>query len=339
MSRAGRLSTVVVLVALTACAAPAPAPSAETVPGTMGASSAAASTLPSEVTPAGWRPVADAPLARLEMATAAHQGQIWLVGGLDPTGGALDEVRIWNPSTETWSEGPSVPVPIHHAALVSDGERLILIGGYVGSAFNAPTDQTWVLGGAGATAWEAGPPLPGPRGAGAAAWDGERVVFAGGVSPSGVVADVFVLTAEAWAELGDLPRPREHVAAASDGAGRVWFLGGRVGNLVTNMADVALVEGDDVRSLGSLPTPRGGVAAFHVPGIGACLTGGEGPDGAFTQVECVDAEGGITTLPAMAHPRHGHGAAVVDAIAYVLLGGPTPGLSVQASIEALDVGG
>jgi hypothetical protein len=34
--------------------------------------------------------------------------------------------------------------------------------------------------------------------------------------------------------------------------------------------------------------------------------------------------------------RHGHGAAVVDGIAYVLMGGPTPGLSAQSSVESLD---
>jgi hypothetical protein len=252
-------------------------------------------------------------------------------------GEAVNEVEILDPQTGAWSSGPALPTGVHHAALVSDGDRLILIGGYVGASFNEPTDLVLILAD-GADAWTSGPRLPEARGAGAAAWDGSRVVFAGGVGPGGVSADVFALANDAWTRIGAMPRTREHLAAASDGEGRTWLLGGRIGGLDANLADVDLVSGSAITSLQPLPTPRGGVAAFFLPSVGACLTGGEAVDGALGTVECSAPDGNVTTLPDMRVQRHGHGAAVIGATAYVLLGGPTPGLSTQASVERLTVG-
>jgi hypothetical protein len=338
MPRAGLIGLLTVLAA--ACAAPGPSesPASTAAMSSLPATSAEASVTTSPGLNTAWRALPDAPFARLEMATAAFEDRIWTVGGLLATGEGLTEVAILDPTAGTWSDGPSLPVPLHHAALVSDGERLRVVGGYVGSAFNLPAAETWVLE-PGAESWAAGPSLPDPRAAGAAAWDGERIVYGGGVGPNGVEDEVYVLAGDAWEELGGLPTLREHLAAASDGAGTVWFLGGRVASLESNLADVALVTGDEITSIGELPTARGGVAAFFVPGIGGCLTGGEAPDRAFAEVECIDAAGRVTTLAPMANVRHGHGAAVVGSTAYVVLGGPTPGFSAHASVEALDIGG
>ncbi len=286
--------------------------------------------------PDRWQQLADAPFARLEMAVAAHDGRIFLAGGLSPLGDALTDVEIFDPATGAWTEGPSLPTGIHHAALVSDGERLMLIGGYLGSEFNRPSELVLELS-AGSEAWTEGPVMPEARAAGAAAWDGSRVVYAGGVGTGGVAADVYALRDGMWSRIGSMGQTREHLAATSDGAGTVWLLGGRVGSLDTNLADVELVIGSEIEAIGSLPTARGGVAAFHHPRLGACLTGGEAPAFAFTSVECIDAAGAVVTLPELNEPHHGHGAAVVDGVAYVILGGPEPTLSAGSTIESLEM--
>lgn len=265
------------------------------------------------------------------MATAVHDGRFWLAGGLDPDGSASNEVRVFDAASGDWTDGPSLPAAVHHASLVSDGTRL-LMGGYAAPGFG-PTDAVWLLSD-GADAWTAGPPLPEPRGAGAAAWDGTRALYGGGLGQLGVRDEIFAFDGEAWSSVAGLSQAREHLGAASDGAGRTWFLGGRLGGIDTNLGTVDLVEGAAVAAIGEL-SPRGGVAAFLVPGIGACLTGGEAPLRALTLVECMDAGGRITALPEMTQTRHGHGAGVVDGVAWVLLGGPTPGLSAQSSVERL----
>ena len=283
---------------------------------------------------AGWREGPEAPFARLEMATATLDGRIWMAGGLEADGAVSDALAIFDPATGEWSDGPPLPAAVHHAALASDGDRLVLIGGYLGAG-NAPTEAVHVFDPA-TGAWEAGPPLPEPRAAGAATYDGSRIVYGGGVGPGGVRNELFALADGGWSLVGTLTRAREHLAATTDGSGRAWFMGGRQGGLDLNVGDVDLVEGSSVRRLPSV-SPRGGVAAFMVPGIGACLTGGEAPSFAFTTVECVDASGRITALPEMGQRRHGHGVAVVDGVAYALLGGEVPGLSASSTTELLNL--
>lgn len=285
---------------------------------------------------AGWVKRAAAPIALTEVAAAAHQGRIWVAGGLGDDGRAVDRLLIYDPAGDAWADGPSLPERVHHAALVSDGEALMLIGGYAGDGFDRPTAAVWRLENGAAGSWSPAEPLPEPRGAGAAAWNGrDGVMFGGGVGPGGPSADVFVLEQGRWRLLARLSRAREHLAASSLGAGSVSFLGGRDagGNLGT--VDLVSQEGVVGRTE-DLPTTRGGIAAFSAGALGDCVVGGEGPDGTFGTVECIGAIT-TTTLPGLAVPRHGLGAAFMDGRAYVVLGGPRPGLTVSAVVEVLDL--
>jgi Galactose oxidase, central domain len=285
---------------------------------------------------ASWTTIAaTAPLELLEIAVAARAGRIWVAGGLRADGSASDEVFVLDPAAGTWTTGPSLPEAVHHSSMVSTPEGLVLVGGDVGNALTTATAAVRVLAD-GATAWTDGTFLPDARAAGAAAFDGTRIVYAGGVKPGGIANEVFARTGGgAWERIGRLPVAREHLAATTDGAGRTFVLGGRVGGLDRNLAIVDMVEGTMVTTVGELPTKRGGVAAFWWPSVGACLAGGESPDGANPQVECMTADGTLSTLPDLGVARHGIGAAIVDGTAYILLGGRTPGLSTSDLTESL----
>jgi hypothetical protein len=134
--------------------------------------------------------------------------------------------------------------------------------------------------------------------------------------------------------VGALASPREHLAAASDGQGTAWFLGGRRAD-AGNLAEVDVVQGEQVRPTTPLPTPRGGISGFHTAAAGGCAAGGESGEGTFVEVECVSADGTVTALPPLLEPRHGIGAVVLDGNAYVLLGGPQPGLTVSDTVQVL----
>ena len=82
---------------------------------------------------ATWVRLADAPVALTEVAAAVHRGRVWVAGGLDDGGRAVDRVMAYDPATDRWAESTALPSPVHHAALVSDGVGLFLIGGYAGS--------------------------------------------------------------------------------------------------------------------------------------------------------------------------------------------------------------
>jgi hypothetical protein len=284
---------------------------------------------------AGWVRRGAAPVALTEVAAAAHAGRLWVAGGLDDGGRAVDRLLVYDPAGDAWADGPPLPEPVHHAALVSDGDALFLMGGYAGDGFDRPTAAVWRLDDE-AGVWSPAKPLPEPRGAGAAAWNGRTgIVYGGGVGPGGPSADVYVLQRGDWRFLGLLSRPREHLAASSSGAGSVTFLGGR--DAGGNLGTVDLVSEDGVVGRAEdLPAARGGIAAFSAGALGDCVVGGEGPDGTFATVECVGAIA-TTTLPGLTVPRHGLGAAFMDGRAYVVLGGPRPGLTVSAAVEVLDL--
>lgn len=262
---------------------------------------------------------------------------IWVVGGLSGDGSASDEVWRFDPAGEGWSPGPGLPEELHHAAAVSTGDDLLVIGGYRGPSFGDPIDSVLRLSAAG-DGWEPAVALPEPRAAGGAAWDGSRVIYAGGVSDEGGVSgSVLAFDGQRWSVLGEMAEPREHLSATSDGDGRAWLLGGRTLSLTTNVASVEYVEGAVITRIGSLPTPRGGAAAFHHPGVGACLAGGEEPAAAFDVVECIGPDLQVRTLPPMPQARHGHAAATLDGSVYVLLGGPEPLLTVSGTVQRLDL--
>jgi Kelch motif len=285
---------------------------------------------------AGWVHAGAAPVALTEVAAAAHQGRIWVAGGLDAAGQAVDHLQVYDSVGNAWAAGQALPEPVHHAALVSDGETLFLIGGYAGDGFGRPTADVWRLDDANNGDWSPAAPLPEPRGAGAAAWNGrDGIVYGGGVGPDGVSADVFVLERVAWRSLASLSRPREHLAASSSAAGTVTFLGGR--DASGNLGTVDLVAEDGaVLQAEDLPTARGGVAGFPAGALGDCAVGGEAPEGTFATVECIG-PAGATTLPGLTLARHGLGAATMEGRAFAVLGGPRPGLSVTAAVEVLDL--
>jgi hypothetical protein len=281
-----------------------------------------------------WTQGPRAPIALTEVAAATHRGRIWVAGGLRGDGSASGAVFVFDPGSNDWAEGPGLPEPIHHAALVSDGDALWLVGGYVGGGFDTPTAAVRRLDD-GATEWLDDRALPEPRAAGAAAWDGSAIVYAGGVEPGAVAADVFAQRDHGWDAIGRLSTAREHLAAASDGMGRTLFLGGRAGGLDRNLATVDLVDRTAVRALDDLPTPRGGVAAFWWPNLGGCLVGGESPEGTNSEVECTTVDGQQTRLASLGVARHGLGAVVLNGSAWVMLGGPEPGLFVSDVVEIM----
>lgn len=340
------LGVAVVLIA-TACVPPdtdadatppttaAPTPSdAEPEVTTPTRSPKATAAAPSPAT--AWESGNDAPVALTEVAGAAHDGRLWIAGGFIADGSASSAVLIYDPTHPEWAEGPALPGAIHHAVLVSTGDRLYLLGGFRGAGFEQPVADVWILGPDG-NAWAAGPALPQPRGAGAAAWDGERLLFAGGVGPNGVVSDVYVLVNEAWEPLGQMSEARQHLAATSDGAGRTWLLAGRHSSLDTNTGLVELVSGADIMVLEVELTPRSGVGAFWLAGSGACLVGGEAPHGTEPLVECATNGDELLELPSLGVARHGLGVTIVGDAVYAAAGGEEPGLYVSAVLERLPI--
>ena len=74
--------------------------------------------------------------------------------------------------------------------------------------------------------WEELPPLEHARAAAAAAVVDDKLVVVGGQNEKQLVAQTEVFDGQSWKEAADLPTPREHLAAVSDGV-YVYTVGGR----------------------------------------------------------------------------------------------------------------
>lgn len=57
-----------------------------------------------------WKPVPAPPFPRRALATAAHDGKLYIIGGMQQEGGSTTRTDIFDPQSEQWSQGPSLAI-------------------------------------------------------------------------------------------------------------------------------------------------------------------------------------------------------------------------------------
>ena len=212
--------------------------------------------------------------------------------------------------------------------MVSTPGGLVLLGGYVGDELSVATAAVRRLDD-GATAWTDDVPLPecARRGRGRVRRHADRLRRrrqAGrrggrGLRPGPATAR--------GRRIGRLPR-RTRAPRRDDGRCRadVRARGARRRARQATSRSSTSSRATSVKTIGELPTKRGGVAAFWWPSLGACLAGGESPGGTNPQVECMDRRRDpVTACPTSASPATGSAPPSSTATAYVVLGGRTAG--------------
>ncbi|HVL89806.1 MAG TPA: protein kinase, partial [Actinomycetota bacterium] len=200
------------LIGLTACIGSDDPPASDPIP----------SSLASLITPGmpRWRVLAEAPEPRQEVAAARLGGKVYVVGGLTASG-ATTRVGIYDVAGDSWTDGPPLPVALHHAMAAVFGGAVHVIGGFDPSS--RPVASVFRLEG---SAWKEAAPLRRPRAGGIAVVEKERLFVFGGQGAGELVAPVEELVDGAWVDRAPIPTPRHHVAAASDGEW-IYVSGGR----------------------------------------------------------------------------------------------------------------
>ncbi len=283
---------------------------------------------------AGWVALDPVIVPRQEVAVAAVNGKLYVIGGLSGNT-VLSSVEEFDPTTGRWRFVAPLPAPIHHAAAAGIGNSVYVIGGFAGLAFHAQSsvfryDTTL-------DQWSEVAPLPKARGAlAAAAIDGK--IYAVGGLPGGRDLTVYDPETNVWSTLPSMPTAREHLAAVAVG-GALYVVGGRFSSL--GNSDV-LERFDPATglwtSLPFLPTARSGLAAAVLGGR-IYVFGGEGNTasvtGVFPQTESYDVETQTwRSEPRMAVPRHGIGAATIGKLIHIPAGAPIQGFSTTAEHDA-----
>jgi N-acetylneuraminic acid mutarotase len=268
---------------------------------------------------------------------AAQNSEVWVAGGQD-VNGKRDEVLVFNPQTKKWRNGPKLPKPISHAPLVSTGDKLYLLGGLTTAGNKSvPLATVYSLDTKTGGNWIEEAKLPAPRYGGAAAWDGKRLIFAGGAetfeanTPRPAAEDIWELRSGKWKSIDAVLQPaRDRLAAATDGKGSIWFVGGAELRPPEKESapppkmiydNVEVLHGNKVSDSTPIPTAIHSAAAVWTPDTGTCVFGGLAvlPNQTAVPVAKVQCLVGTNPpWPDMPEARQNAGAAVIDSTVYVV---------------------
>jgi serine/threonine protein kinase/N-acetylneuraminic acid mutarotase len=280
-----------------------------------------------------WRSLPDAPTPRLMMAWAVLDGKIWVAGGMSH-GETLQTVDSYDARTGAWQPEPPLPIPLHHATAAAYRGEVVVIGGASDNLADASNKVFAFRDGK----WTELPALQHARAAAAAAVVDDKLVVVGGQNDKQLVAQTEVFDGQSWTQAADLPTPREHLAAVSDGV-YVYTVGGRVLSADENSAAFERFdpESGEWDRLVDMPTPRGSYGAAFIDGR-IVAVGGEEPTRVLATVEMYDISNQKwTTQAPIGTPRHGQVVAAVDSALYCIGGADRPSHEGPiATVEALD---
>ncbi|HEY0815648.1 MAG TPA: kelch repeat-containing protein [Pseudonocardia sp.] len=284
-----------------------------------------------------WRELKAAPIARQFAGTTVAGGKMWIAGGLTQDA-ATAAVYGYDPVIDNWTQGPDLPIPLHHLAAVTYHNEVVVIGGWSpanGNLSGLVSGRVFALRNG---AWAELPPLNHPRVAHAAAVVGDKIVVVGGQANSQLVPTTEVFDGTRWSDAAPIPTPREHLSATTDGT-FVYAVGGR--NLSSDKNSAAFERFDPAagawQTMPNMPTPRGGVAATCIDGR-IVAAGGEEPTRVLNTVEAYDIDtgtwSGLAPLPVA---RHGMALATVGNSVFSVGGAQRPTHQQSAAtVEALD---
>lgn len=276
-----------------------------------------------------WTTGSPLPSTRSEIAGAALNDKIYIIGGFDETGRSSSSVEVYDPSVDEWSTiaVSSLPQPLDHTAAASyDGKLYVVGGGYLNRddlsnmlfIYNPINNE-----------WTEGEDLPSPRGALTANFINGTLYVVGGVDiASGTTSSNWAHnpTNNTWIEKAPMPTAREHLTSVVVD-NKLYVIGGRTSGMISNV-DVNEVYNpvtDKWMVLESMPSQRGGLASAAVNGS-IYVFGGEVPASTFDNNERYDTVSNewSSELP-MPTARHGLAAVAVKDTIYVIGGGPQPG--------------
>jgi serine/threonine protein kinase/N-acetylneuraminic acid mutarotase len=286
-----------------------------------------------------WQRVADLPFRRQYAASTAVDGKIWIFGGI-ASGSSSTTTKVYDPGANRWSTGPGLPLPLHHFTAVTYRNEAVVIGGFVpgDELTSGQSDGVYALR---EGTWQKLPSLNHKRAAAAAAVVGDKIVVVGGQADGKLVAQTEVFDGERWTDAAEIPSPREHLGAASDGR-YLYAAGGRELSAAKNSSAFERYDPASGRwtELKAMPKPAGGIGVAYAGGR-IVVVGGEGPTSASGDVQGYDiGRRTWSQLPPLSVARHGVAVAVIKDSLYAVGGATEPGhVGPTGRSEVLDLSG
>ena len=287
--------------------------------------------LPKTVAQPGWQLGQDSLYATQQVGAAVLDGRIWVAGGLTGPESATTKTEFYDPTINTWSPGPALLVPLHHAMMVSYQNTVWVIGGFEprGSVVSGVASARVLHLNQAQTAWVDGPALHHGRAAGAAAVVGNKIVVVGGRTAGSTAEPVTpteVFDGASWHDAAGIPVPGDHLAAASDGK-YLYAVGGRRLQATANTAAVQRFDPntDQWTQLSAVSGPVSDCGVAIVNGR-LIVIGGESAGAVFSTVRAYDlTTSAWSTLPGLATARHGLAVTAIGNTVYAIDGAAEPG--------------
>jgi N-acetylneuraminic acid mutarotase len=263
---------------------------------------------------------------RAEVAVAAVNGMIYVLGGQTLGTPASKLNQEYDSATDRWRDRAPLPRGMSHIGAVGFKGKVYAIGGFTNNVHVGALDLALEYDLATDT-WRQLAPLSSPRGSvGVAVVDG-KIHAIGGRGRNKVTVgthEVYDPATGKWSKAAPLPTARDHMGVIVMG-GRIHVLGGRTADNVdnTNLHEVYDPATNSWQSAAPLPTARSSGAAVSYHGL-ILYAGGEctrpdakGSGDTFSENEAYDPKTNqwliLAPLPS---GRHGFGAAAVGQDVY-----------------------
>ena len=291
-----------------------------------------------------WQLGHNSPFAVQQVAAAVLNSRIWVAGGLTDAQDATARTEFYDPTIDTWSPGPPLPIPLHHAMMVTYRNTLVVIGGFAplgGDVLGTTSARVLFLNQA-QNGWTDGPRLPIARGAGAAAVVGNKIIVVGGrTGPTEKpVTPTEIFDGTSWHDAASIPIPGDHLAAASDGT-YLYAVGGRRVTVTANTAAVQRFNPATAQwtQLPAMPSAASDLGAAIIGGQ-LVTVGGESPASVLSTVRAYNlTTSAWSTLPNLPAARHGAAVAAIGNTLYVINGASQPGHNAStATLQVLRFG-
>ena len=182
-----------------------------------------------------WEQIADLPSGRSNLAIAAMNGKIYLIGG-DTASGYIQDCLEYDPATDTYSN--KAPLPDYGRArltAIAFNDKIYVFGGvksgptYLADCLEYdPSTVTWT--------YKASMPNP-PRAWLACSKDDTYIYLFGGYDGSKSILDVdrYDPSTNSWTSLNDMPKPERHAVAAQRIGSKIYIATGKVKNGYTTL--------------------------------------------------------------------------------------------------------
>ena len=287
------------------------------------------------------------PTERHENGFVAYNGKLYLLGGRN-----VKRVEIYDPETNSWSDGAFPPFQMHHFQAVIYNDLIYVIGAYTGTCCSNENgiSHVWTYDPQN-NFWQQRHEIPADRrrgSAGAVVYNG-KIYIAGGIegghgSPATAFKwfDEYDPVTGQWKVLQDAPRERDHYHAVLHN-GKMYLVGGRDTSdssiLAKTISEVDVYDfnsGSWSTLSANIPTPRGGTSSILYRGEILVIGGESGNQTlAYNTNEAFNPDNqSWRTLSPLNVGRHGTQATVLNDAVYIAAGAAQVGGSPELdSIE------